>query len=166
MSSLEAFNTLLKNFIVELNETFPEFSELSMFVAGFDALVAINPSQPLTSFMETFGPHSSLIMARDVSLFEQEDVSLGGAVDLHKMWHSEDLSDATRDAIWQYLTTLFVLGSTIQTMPPEILKSIEAMAGDCATKVETGQMNMADLMPALMNSMGSLMGQLPDASSS
>ena len=161
MSSTEAFNTLMKNFITELHETFPEFTELGLFVSGFDAFVAMDPMQPLTSFMQTIGRHSNLIMSRDDRLFEKEDVSLGGAIDLKKMWDSSDLSDATRDAIWQYIITLYVLGSTIQTMPPEILSSIESMASDCATKVETGQMSMTDLMPALMSSMGSLMGSLP-----
>ena len=161
MSSLEAFNTLMKNFLTELNETFPEFQELNVFVAGFDAFVAIDARQPLNSFMEAFGPHATMIMGRDASLFEHEALSLGGAVDIKKMWHSPDLSDATRDAMWQYLTTLYVLGSTIQSMPPEILGTIESVAQDCASKVESGQMNMADIMPALMNSMGSILGNLP-----
>jgi hypothetical protein len=160
MSSREAFNTLMRNFITELNETFPEFQELGMFVTGYDALISFDANKPLDAFMEAMGPHANLIMSRDVSLFEQDGVSLGGAVDLKKMWHSSDLSDATRDAIWQYLTTLYVLGSTIQSMPPEILGTIESVAHDCATKVESGQMNMADLMPALMNSMGSILGKL------
>jgi hypothetical protein len=165
MSSIDAFNTLMKNFVTELNETFPEFTELSIFAAGFDAFVAMDPARSLKAFMDAFGPYSNLIMNRDETLFEQEDISLGGTINLQKLWRSSDISDATRDAIWQYLMTLYVLGSTITSMPPEILQSIEAMAGDCATKVETGQMSMGDLMPALMSSMGSLMGQLPPPSS-
>lgn len=158
MSTLEAFNTLMRNFITELHETFPEFKELSLFVAGFDPLVAIDPKKPLESFMETMAPHATAIMSRDETIFEHDDLSLGGAVNLKDMWHSNDLSDATRDAIWQYLTTLYVLGSTIQSMPSELLTTIESVAHDCASKVETGQMNMADLMPALMSSMSSILG--------
>ena len=160
MSSLEAFNTLMRNFLTELNDTFPEFSELSMFVAGFDAFVAMDPKQPLTSFMETMGPHGDLIMSHNDSLFEQEGVSLGGAVDLKKMWVSDDLSDSTREAIWNYLSTLYILGNTIHNMPPELLSTIETVAKDCAQKVETGEMNMTDIMPSLMSSMGSILGKL------
>ena len=161
MSSLEAFNTLMRNFITELSETFPEFQELSLFAAGFDAFVAMDPSKPLETFMDAMGPHANLIMSRDVSLFEQDGISLGGTVNLKKMWKSQDLSDATRDAIWQYLTTLYILGNTINSMPPEILGTIESVAKNCAEKVENGELNMADIMPALMNSMGSILGQLP-----
>jgi len=160
MSTLEAFNTLMRNFLTELNETFPEFEELNLFVAGFDALVTLTPRKPLETFMETMSPHANLIMAKDPALFEHEDLSLGGAVNLKAMWHSTDLSESTRDAIWQYLSTLYILGSTIQSMPPEILGTIESVAHDCANKVESGEMNMTDLMPALMNSMSSILGNM------
>ena len=161
MATLEAFNTLMRNFIVELNETFPEFKELALFASGYDAFVALSPSKPLETFIETMGPHANLIMGRDVSLFEQEGLSLGGVVDLKEMWHSPDLSDSTRDAIWQYLTTLYVLGSTINSMPPEVLETMESVAKNCADKVENGSMSMADIMPVLMNSMSSIFGNLP-----
>ena len=160
MSTLEAFNTLMRNFINELNDTFPEFEELKVFAAGYDALVALTPRTPLETFMETMSPHANLIMNRDPALFEHDDLSLGGAVNLKAMWHSDDLSQGTRDAIWQYMTTLYVLGSTIQSMPPEILGTIETVAHDCANKVESGEMNMSDIMPALMNSMSSLIGKM------
>lgn len=161
MSTLDAFNTLMRNFVTELNETFPEFKELALFAAGYDAFVALSPSKPLDTFMETMGPHGNLIMSRDASLFEQEGLSLGGAVNLQEMWHSSDISQSTRDAIWQYLTTLYVLGNTITSMPPEVLGTIETVAHDCASKVENGEMNMSDIMPALMSSMSSILGQLP-----
>jgi hypothetical protein len=160
MSTLDAFNTLMRNFITELNETFPEFKELAVFAMGYDAFVSLDPSKPLETFMETMEPHSSLIMGRDVSLFEQEGLALGGAIDLKQMWHSQDLSEATRDAIWQYLTTLYVLGSTIKSMSPEVLGTIESVAHDCANKVESGEMSMADIMPSLMQSMSSILGNL------
>lgn len=160
MSTLEAFNTLMRNFVTELSETFPEFKELQVFAGGFDALVALTPGKPLELFMETMGPHAALIMAKDPALFDKDDLNLSG-VDLKAMWHSPDLSQSTRDAIWQYFSTLYVLGSTIQSMPPEILGTIENVAHDCANKVETGELNMADLMPALMNSMSSIIGKLP-----
>ena len=160
MSTLEAFNTLMRNFLNELNETFPEFEELKVFAAGYDALVILSPHKPLETFMETMSPHANQIMGRDPALFEHDDLSLGGAVNLKAMWHSTDLSEGTRDAIWQYLTTMYVLGSTIQSMPPEILGTIETVAHDCASKVESGEMNMADIMPALMNSMSSLIGKM------
>lgn len=161
MSTVEAFNTLMRNFVTELHETFPEFQELSLFVTGYDALTAAAPSKPLELFMESVAPHAQLLMARDTALFEQEEVTLGGAINLKEMWHSPDLSQSTRDAIWQYLTTLYVLGSTITSMPPEVLGTIETMAKDCASKVESGEMNMTDIMPALMSSMSSLIGSLP-----
>lgn len=147
----------MKEFVRELSATFPEHEALQVFDRGFDAFIALDPSKPLTVFMDALNPHGDLIMARDNALFEQE-IDMGGYVDLHSIWKTENLSDTTRSAIWQYISTLFLLGTTVQNMPAELLSSIETMAQDCASKIENGELDVNDITSNLMKSMSGLMG--------
>lgn len=158
MSTVDAFNTLLMNFLTELAQTFPEEPGLKVGVIGAEMLSTSDPARPLAMFMETFGPHSDLIMARDPSLFDQS-IDLGGHVDLSALWKKPDLSDGTRDALWQYINTLFMLGSTVQSMPAELLTTIESVAKQCADEMQAsgGGMDVAGLQSMLMSSMSSIM---------
>jgi len=85
-------------------------------------------------------------------------------VKLNTLWNSEGVTENTRSAIWNYLSTLFLLGTTIRSMPPEILSSVEGIAKDCADKVQNGQLDFASMMPQLMQSMSGLMGGLGNGS--
>lgn len=159
MSTVQAFNELLKNFLSEMAETFPEQKSIGVFVEGFDSLVKANARKPVDLFMQALTPHTDFVMARDPRLFEQP-IELGGSVNLQAIWQQEDLSDASKDAIWQYIHTLFLLGSTIQHMPQEMLQSIEAVAKDCASKVQVGdQLDMSSMAAAMMRSMSTMMGR-------
>ena len=143
---------MMREFIGELKATFPEQQELALFVLGYDHLIAMNPRKPLTLFMDAMSPHAQLIMARDDALFSQP---LDMGVDLHALWNTEDLSAATRDAIWQYISTLFLLGTTITSLPTHLLENIESVAENCASKIQSGDMNMNDLMRSMSSMMGS-----------
>ena len=157
MTTSNAFNELLKNFLSELRASFPEQKGLTMCLAGFDVMAATQPGLPMKMFMEAMHPHAALINARDSSLFQQP-LELAGDVDLGDIWSQEDVTDSTRDAIWSYLQTLYMLGNTLQSLPPEVLNTIEKVAGECATQMEsTGQMDMNAMAAAMMKSMSSMM---------
>jgi hypothetical protein len=157
-TTTNAFNDLLKAFITELQSCFPEQRGLLLCLAAFDSVVASSPTKPLEMYMEAIGPHSALLMARDPSLFAQP-IELAGNVDLSAIWAQEDVTDATRDALWQYLSTLYILGTTIQSVPADVLSSIEKVAGECATQMETtGRMDMNAMTSMLMSKMSEMMG--------
>lgn len=158
MSTIQAFNTMLKTFVEELAAVFPEEKHIATFLAGFDPLVALSPRKPLELFVQAVGPHAQHVMARDPALFEH--LRFPGGIDFQVLW-SSDISDATRDAIWQYLHLLFLLGTTVQSMPAEMLESIETVAKNCADKVQAGQMDFSSIGSLLMNGgLGALGGGL------
>jgi hypothetical protein len=136
MTTVQAFNSLLKNFIDELAETFPEESKITFASKSFDTLVKNNPRMPLDMFVNALSPHTTLLMAKDPKLFDQP-IELGG-MDLAKVWAKDDVSQASREAIWSYLHTLFVLGTTVSTLPAQFLTTIEALAHDAAGAMEAG----------------------------
>jgi hypothetical protein len=147
MSTVQAFNTMLKNFLEELAEVFPEETQIAVFLEGFDSLTAINARAPMDMFVESLAPHSALAMAKNPELFEK--IKFPGGIDFGKLWQS-DISDNTRDAIWQYINLLFLLGSTVRSMPVEMLQGIESVAQSCAEKIENGQLDFSALGSMLM----------------
>ena len=48
------------------------------------------------------------------------------------------MSDGTKNAVLQYLQTLYMLGTTITAIPQETLAVIENVAKDCADKIQSG----------------------------
>lgn len=140
MSTVEAFNAMLKNFLEELAEVFPEETQIRMFLAGFDAVVLLTPRGPLESFVDALAPHAALATAKDPSMFSK--IQFPGGIDFAKLWARDDVSDNTRDAIWQYINLLFFLGSTVRNMSPEILQSIESVA----SQLQSGQLDMSKLL--------------------
>ena len=155
MTTIAAFNSLLKSFIVELNTCFgPEHPELKTYLDGFDAFVGISPRTPLNMFMAAVGPHADLLSRKDPALFEQESLNLGGNIDIKAIWHTPDVSEATKEAIFSYLSTLWLLGSTVCCLPPQLLENIEDAAQKTAENFKSGNMSFASIASQLTNIMG------------
>ena len=158
MTTLQAFNTLLRNFLHELTQTFPEDSTLAVSLDGLDTLAKMNARKPLEIFMEAIGAHAQLLLTKDPALF-RTPLTLPGNLDLKTYWDSADLSEASRDAIWQYLQQLYLLGSTVSALPPDMLTAIESMAQECASKIESGEADLGSVTNMLLSGgLGNLMG--------
>ena len=151
MTSLQAFNTLLENFVEELSHTFPEEEGLAVFKEELQTLLKMNNKAPLTMFMSALTPHTDYIMAKNPALFEQP-IQLGGNIDLKARWAKPDLSAETREVIWQHIHTLFMLGTTIQYLPADMLVNIENAAKECASRIEAGeQVDLASIASNMAN---------------
>lgn len=142
MSGVQAFNDMLKTFVQELADVFPDDRGISSFLGSMDDVVALDPKIPMNTFSNAVSPFSKQISARDESVFET--IKFPG-IDFQKLWHS-DISEATKDAIWQYLNMLLVISTTVNAIPPEVLGSIESMAAEYAGKLERGEITMDAIM--------------------
>ena len=131
MSTTHAFNQMLTNFLEELVEVFPEVPAIKAYASSLQTLVSANARKPMELFMAAASPHADAIMGRDNALFDSLEL---GNIDFKALWNS-DISDNTRAAIWQYIHMLFLLGTTVSAMPPELLESIESIAQGCAEKM-------------------------------
>lgn len=148
-TSLDSFNFLLKGFIEQLSLTFPEEKKLKLFARGFDPLVALSPEQPMEVFLRATQPHQALLMSRNPDLFDQ-NITLPGGISLSKLWQTPDLSDSTREAIWGYLTQLFIVANTYATLPAPLLQQVELIAQNCAAGLKDGETpDLAKLLPKL-----------------
>ena len=100
------------------------------------------------------------IMSKDESFFLDDNNQAGFIAELNirKHW-TPDLSQNTKEAIWQYLQTLFILGTTITMIPQETLSSIETIAADCADKMQNGNGTMdPSALTGLFSSLGNMLG--------
>ena len=158
-STIQAFNTMMANFLEELHQTFPEEQKIAIVQEGFQDLSSVNARKPMEVFTATLAPYSELVMAKNPALFDQP-IELPGGLNMSALWAKPDVTQETRDAIWQYIQMLFMLGTTVQNLPPQLLDTIESVAMSCATQMQEGGggLNFSQLSSMLMGGLGSVMG--------
>ena len=148
MATLSAFNDMMDQFVNELVQTFPEENQFQKYQMAIELLRKTNPRKILERFMRGAQPLSDRIMARDESVIPDVQIK---ELDLAKIWTPE-LSSSTKNAIWQYLQTLLILGTTISSLPQDALNAIEAVA----KQLVSGDSQNTDL-----SQLGSLLGNFP-----
>lgn len=158
MASVTAFNDMMSQFLVELHKTFPEEKGIKKMLTSFDVLKSTNPRMVVDGFMSGVSPYASQISAKDDKFLLEECGKIDFLKDLDLASYWRRMSANTRDATWQYLQTLYMLGTTITALPPEQMAQIEALAQGVAAKMqdEGGELNE----DALMKMMGSMLGGL------
>lgn len=159
MTSVNAFNDMLGQFLVELHKTFPEEKDIKKMMTSFEVLRSANPRLIVDGFMKGVAPYADRISAKDETFLLNEIEKIDFLKDLNIKNYWGRMSPATKNATWQYLQTLYMLGTTITAIPAETLSLIESIAKDCADKmeIEGGEIDQA----ALMKMMGSMLGGLP-----
>ena len=137
-TTLGAFNDMMEQFVNELIQTFPEEMAFQKFQVSLELLRKTNPRKILDGYMKAVGPIQDRIMSRDQSVMHDVTCEFIQDLKIHNIW-TPDLSDNTKNAIWQYLQTLIILGSTISALPQEALSAIEAVAKQCAESMDLSQ---------------------------
>lgn len=159
MSSVAAFNEMMGQFLMELHKTFPEENGLKKYITVFEMVRETNPKKIVNKFMDNVAPHVDKISARDESLFleDSSDLEFIKAFNIKECWPKA--SDNTKAAIWQYIQTLYMLGTTIKSIPPETLSMIENVAKQCAEQMQNDGDGIDEIQ--LMKSMqGMLSGMM------
>jgi hypothetical protein len=149
-TSIQSFNAMLKSFLQQLSETFPEEKDITVFSSLFDDVVKTNVRKPLDLFMDTLSPYADMVMQKNDALFEQP-LKLGGTLDLSKIWNTPDLSDSSKAAIWGHIHTLFLLGTTVRSLPSGLLDSIDSVAQSYATKIKNGDADFSQVTRDLLS---------------
>lgn len=159
MASVTAFNDMMAQFLVELHKSFPDEKGIKKMMTSFDLLKSTNPRMVVDGFMKGVAPYADKISSKDESflLKEMKTIEFLKDLDVSKNWPK--MSEGTKNAIWQYLQTLYMLGTTITSIPADTLSMIEGIAKDCADKMQNGDGQLDQ--DALMKMMGSMLGNLP-----
>jgi len=159
MTSVTAFNDMMGQFLTELHKTFPEEKSLKKYIAAFEMMSSTNPKLVVDGFMAAIAPHMDKISAKDENFF----IENAGTIDFLKDINLKNLwpkaSAGTREAIWQYIQTLYMLGTTITSIPPETLSMIETVAKQCADKLQEdgSEIDESQLMKSMQGLLGGMM---------
>lgn len=156
MASISAFNDMLAQFLSELSQTFPEEKAVKKYESSFDLLRKSNPRKIVENFMMTASPLQERIMSRDDSMLADGSLKMLGEMNIGAHWN--ECSDNTKNAIWQYLQTLMMLGTTITALPAETLAAIEGVAEKTAGQIASGEQSEGDLMKMFGGLLGGLGG--------
>ena len=155
MTSVTTFNDMLQQFLVELETTFPEEKAFKKYHTSFDIMRAANPRKCVDAYMSKASQYSNQIMQKDDSFFSEFT-----ELPISLYWN-DSLTEGTKNAIWQYLQTLNILGMTITTIPAEMLSMVEGGAAKCAEGIQGGgdEKSLMNGMSSLFSSMSGLLGQ-------
>ena len=158
MASVTAFNDMMGQFLVELHKTFPDEKGIKKMLTSFDVLKSTNPRLVVDSFMKGVTPYAEQISAKDDKFLLEECSKIDFLKDLDISSYWDRMSTNTKDATWQYVQTLYMLGTTIMALPPDKMAQIEALAQGVASQLqeEGGELNE----DALMKMMSSMLGGL------
>ena len=126
MASYQAFNSMMEEFLNELLQTFPEEKALKVEIAKFETLRKANSKKVVEGFMHAIGPYQNDIQNKNEKLMTENNIDFLKKMNIKKWW-TKDLSNNTKDAIWSYLQTLIMLGTTITSIPADMLKTIETV---------------------------------------
>lgn len=161
MSSITAWCDMMEQFLSELARTFPEESSVKKYGTSFDLLRKTNPRKCIDVYMKGTINSADKIMQKNPDFFIEMEQVMG--IDLLKFWTPE-LSDNTKNAIWQYIQTLYLLGTTITSIPQDALSAIESVANKCAQSMQSqdgtfDEKALMSGMSGLISSLGSMMGE-------
>jgi len=156
MASVTAFNDMLSQFLVELHKTFPEEKGIKKMTTSFEVIKQTNPRMIVDGFMKGVSPYADKISGKDESFLLEEIETIDFLKDLNIKSYWSRMSEGTKAATWQYLQTLYMLGTTINSIPADTLSQIESIAKGVADKMQTdgGELDQ----DALMKMMGSMLG--------
>ena len=127
MTSVTAFNEMMGQFIDELQQTFPEEKGLKKCRSAFDLMKSTNPRLVVDGFMSNVMAYADKISSKDETFFINESKNLDFMKGVNLKEHWGGCSENTKDAIWQYVQTLYMLGTTIKTIPADTLNMIEKL---------------------------------------
>lgn len=111
MSLVSQFNKTLMEFLTELLETFPEHKGIEKQKIKFEVGVRANCRLAIDKVVPELITHSKGVLSKDETIIRNVNGAFS-EIDFVELWNS-NLSENTKNVIWQYLQTLLMLGTQI-----------------------------------------------------
>lgn len=156
MTTVTAFCDMMEQFCDELIQTFPDEKSFKRYKVTVEMSRKVNPRRIVNTYMDSLSPYAQKLMAKDETFILDDGKNIETISDLNisNIW-TADLSENTKNAIWQYLQTLYILGTTISLLPQDTLNMIESVAKQCVDQIGEG-----DLQSSIAN-LSNLLGKNP-----
>tara|TARA_B100000768_G_C11228387_1_gene353920 strand:+ start:405 stop:1256 length:852 start_codon:yes stop_codon:yes gene_type:complete len=135
------FNFYLNSFLNELIVIFPE--NKSCFEKNYQEIIdnkeSVNETY-IKDYMDKISEYHSDIAKKNDKLFKSDkEIYLLKDIDFRDLW-SKDLSDTTRENLWKYLQTLYVLGKKIVTSDDEVSNMLDELNSENIPEPEFDEM--------------------------
>ena len=140
--TVQAFNKALRSLLKQAQETWPDNKQVSKAYKKFKKIKQAYPVAPLRAFMTLVAPYEADIMTADSSYFA-ENVEVPG-VDFKSLWAAAD--EEKQNRMITSLRTCYSVAKVQQSMPPNVMGTLEQSARECAQNFQNGQMNQGDVM--------------------
>jgi hypothetical protein len=143
------FNKTLEEFIDKMILQFPHETKLKSYLSAFKVTKIYDKTMPIKIFMGGSLQFKEQIKTRDTLFFEKRESfvnrikqasSFADEMGLIKHW--ENLSDVSKNAIWDYIQTLFVMGEMYITKDSSALDKINNVYNN--TSFEDSMKNIND----------------------
>lgn len=144
------FVELLENLLGGVHEVFPECHETEDALRMFRLLVkgdAQREADVVKTCHAVFREHGDAIKARDPeALFRvAEDTDLLRGLRLREKWEDPEFEEASRENLWNYVTTLKSYAELHEAVPGKVLGKIERTAGELTEKLRRGELDLGTL---------------------
>lgn len=117
-----SFNKILKQFVKELNKTFPEYNILK--IKEYKN-IEDKDDKYILYFMNYIEKDIEKIANEDVSLLTHEDTYFLRDIEFSRIWNS-GISENNKKAIWKFLQTLYLIGKPFIHNKPDIHSLIDS----------------------------------------
>jgi len=148
----ETFSSMYKDFLNELMTEFPDVERIKDEKLRFMTFEGDHMKRYIKR-LNIPSDFSSMITEKNEQLFTSK-CKLVKDIGLDKIW--AQACDKTKETIWQYLSTMHLLSSTVSTIPPSMLKNIEDMASQLTKDMKLDEGQQIDL-PAIMKGVEKMM---------
>jgi hypothetical protein len=159
MTTKEAFVATLGEIAHLLATKFPDDNKVKKYQ---EKLEKSDPQDLLDSFTNDLKQFGTLISNKN-SAFFKSDAHIVKRLHLQKLF--KKLSADEKEKVWQHLSTLALVSTTISAMPSELLNTIENIAKQCVENVDLSNMDKDNIdFGKLMSGVQGMLGnmKLPD----
>jgi len=152
--TLDAFISMLDQFLSACAEVWPEDTKLSTFRVAFglikNPLARSAQEEIINDYYNSLRPYFKRCSDRDVTLFtEDNDISFLNEVDMRSKWLDNSVGNETREIIWEYVLELNKLSQMcvglFSRIPSTTLNRIQETAMTLAGKISSGELSAGDL---------------------
>lgn len=150
---IEEFNKTLEEFINKMINQFPEETKLKSYYSAYKVTKMYDKTMPIKIYMGGCLPFKEQIKSRDSDFFAkresfvnklQKASSFGDDIGLVNYW--EGLSNNSKNAIWDYVQTLFIMGEMYVNKDTSIIQKINNVYNKVSFDETVKNMNNDDKM--------------------
>tara|TARA_Y100000389_G_C17361306_1_gene463906 strand:+ start:596 stop:1087 length:492 start_codon:yes stop_codon:yes gene_type:complete len=133
MSAITIFNNTLGDFLKELIKILPQhYNTIRLYKTKFDVIKTVSVRKPMETYVYSIKKYELQLMQRDEDYFiYKSDIAFLKELKIKESWNENYLNIENKKIIWEYLQTLYFLGSIVIYNTPEVLSRIDEVVDIC-----------------------------------